>query len=118
MGNQRELRSVLTGPITGREPSLLDRIPNDNLVGALTSLASEVYILRERMAVMEAELTRRRVFEKNDIENFKPTADEEKAIQKDLDDYVSRFWSELARDDSPVSHIDPGVEKYLGDHKS
>ncbi len=118
MSNQTRFHNVLTGPITDQEPHLLKDLPVDNLVGAITALASEVYILRERLAFMETELTRNRVLAENSAETFEPTSEEMEKIQRGLDAYIERFWSELGRNAKPVSHIDPGVESYLGDHKS
>ena len=58
MEKNKGLRAALTGPVIDKEPVMLKDLPMDNVVGAMTALASEVYILRERLAVMEAELTR------------------------------------------------------------
>lgn len=118
MNTDSRVRAALTGPITDREPDLLKNLQVDNLVGAITALASEVYILRERLAFMEAELTRRRVLARDALETFEPTSEEMEKIQRGLDAYIERFWSELGRNAEPVSRVDPGVETYLGDHKS
>ena len=118
MSTNTRVRTALTGPITGQEPALLKDLPVDNLVGAVTALASEVYILRERLAFMEAELTRRRVLARDAVETFEPTPEEMESIQRGLDAFIERFWSELGRDTASVSHIDPGVETYLGDQDS
>jgi hypothetical protein len=48
--------AALPGPIVGAEPDFLGALPMDNAVGAIVALTSEVWMLRERLAALEAEL--------------------------------------------------------------
>jgi hypothetical protein len=105
--------AALQGPVTGLEPDFLRAVPIDNLVGALLALTSEVYVLRERLATLEAELESRRVLASGAVEKHAETPTERDARAADLAAFTRRVLSELARDRKPVSAIDPRVDKYL-----
>ncbi len=105
--------AALQRPVTTLEPDFLKALPVDNLVGALVALTSEVYILRERLQTLEAELATRRVLPAGAVENHVDTPQEQQQRAADLAAYTNRVLSELARNRVPVSTIDPGVEKYL-----
>lgn len=107
------LKTVKTGPITGEEPDWIHDLPVDNLVGAVTALSGEVYILRERLRAMERELVRRDTLSENAVEDHEPTQVEREADQKDLDAFVNRIWTEIMRDRKTVANVDPGAAKYF-----
>jgi hypothetical protein len=67
------------------EPDFIHDLPVDNLVAAIDGLAAEVYLLRERLQSMEAELAA----------------------------FVNRVLGEPSRDRKPVSRVDPAVSRYL-----
>ncbi|MCS6947979.1 MAG: hypothetical protein NZM12_10225 [Steroidobacteraceae bacterium] len=103
----------LSAPIIDREPDFLTALPMDNAVGAIVALAAEVYLLRERLHALEAELTRRDVLPADAVERHEPSPQERQRRQEDLDAFTQRILSELTRDRTPVSRIDPGVTKFL-----
>lgn len=105
--------ATLQGPVTDIEPDFLRALPMDNAVGAIVALTAEVWMLRERLATLEAELTSRRVLPEAAVENHVDTADEQKLRAEQLAAFTNRVLSELARDRVPVSKIDPDVLKYL-----
>lgn len=106
-------KATLQGPVTGAEPDFLTGLPMDNAVGAIVALTAEVWMLRERLATLEAELTSRRVLPEGAVENHADTAVEQQQRAADLAAYTNRVLSELARDRVPVSKIDPDVHKYV-----
>lgn len=108
-----KFKAVKTGPVTGPEPDWLHDVPLDNLVNAITALAGEVYILRERQRAMERELNRRNVLPPDAVEAHRPTTDEQQADQADLKAFVTRLWSEIARTREPWAKVDAGVTKYF-----
>jgi hypothetical protein len=108
-----DLRPGITGPITGEEPEFLANVPKDNLVGAIVALASELYVVRERLQALESELVGRKVLPPNAVEDHVPREDEARARQADVTAFVNRVLSELSRPPQPTSRIDPGVGKYL-----
>ena len=108
-----DARPGITGPITGEEPQFLADLPKDNLVGAIVALASELYVVRERLQTLEAELVGRKVLPPNAVEDHAPREDEARVRQADVTAFVNRVLSELSRPPRPTSRIDPGVGKYL-----
>lgn len=109
--------AALDGPVLDVEPDFLRSLPIDNLVGALLALTSEVYILRERLATLEAELGERGIVPPGAVENRRPEPDEARERAADLAAYTHRVLSELARTRVPTSQIDPGVERYLATYR-
>lgn len=113
MSTDQKFKSVKTGPVTGGEPDWLHDLPIDNLVGAVTALSGEAYILRERLRAMERELERRDVLKKDAVEAHEPTDAEREADQKDLDAFVNRIWSEIIRDRRTVANVNPRAVDYF-----
>ena len=101
--------ALLDGPVIGQEPMFLEKLPNDNLVGAIMALTAEIYLLRERLQTLEGELETRKVLPTGAIENHEPNELERAARATDLADFTARVLTELARDRTPVSTIDPRV---------
>jgi hypothetical protein len=108
-----EFKASLQGPVTDTEPDFLHDVPMDNAVGAIMALTAEVYLLRERLATLEAELTSRQVLPTDAVEKHVDTPEQAAVRSADLAAYTERVMSELIRDRVPVSRIDLGVTKYL-----
>ena len=113
MSSEPKYKAVKTGPVTGDEPTWLHDLPVDNLVGAITALSGEVYILRERLRAMERELVSRDVLNNTSIETHEPTESERDDDQMDLDAFVNRIWTEIARDRKPVANVNPNMVDYF-----
>jgi len=105
-------KTVLTGPVTGDEPLLLKDLPMDNVVGALVVLAGEIFILRERMGLLEIEFEKQKAPRSDQPESSESLDEEAAALKAELDAFIHRFWSELSRDRSPSSTVASEVEKY------
>jgi hypothetical protein len=103
----------LAGPIIGQEPDFLAGLPMDNAVAAILALTAEVYMLRERLQSLEAELTGRKLLPAGAVENHQPAPEDAARRQEDLAAYTQRVMLELMRDRTPVSQIDPRVASYL-----
>ena len=106
-------KAALQAPITEREPELLAHLPMDNAVGAIMALTAEVWLLRERLAALEAELAAQRVLPEGAVERHRDTPEQAQARAADLAAFTERVMSELARAREPVSKIDPRVQRYL-----
>ena len=113
MTERSHYKAILEGPVTDREPLLVHDLPADNVVGAVTALAAEIWILRDRLRALERELATRRVLPEDAAENHRDSEEEQRASQAELSAFVNRILAELARDRTPVSKVDPGVERYL-----
>ena len=113
--NTPKFKAAPQGPVLDTEPDYLAHSPPDNLVGAVMALTAEVYLLRERLQSLEAELAAHRVLPADAVERHVDDPARTEAKAADLAAYTQRVLSELVRDRVPVSHIDPQVGKYLGD---
>ena len=101
----KRFKSVLTGPVGTVEPKFLHDLDMDRMVGAFIALCGEVYVLRDRVATLEAILEDGKVIGKNAIEDFVENAERAKTRQDDAKRFVRRVLRELHRSDVPVSHI-------------
>lgn len=110
---EREFHAALQGPVTGAEPDFLRQLPMDNAVGAIVALTAEVWLLRERLGALEAELAARRVLPQGAVELHEDDPARAAARAEELAAFTQRVLAELARDRVPVSRIDPGVTRYL-----
>jgi hypothetical protein len=105
--------AALQGPVTDVEPDFLRQLPMDNAVGAIVALTAEVWLLRERLGALEAELAARRVLPEGAVERHDDDPARAAARAEELAAFTQRVLAELARDRVPVSRIDPGVSRYL-----
>jgi hypothetical protein len=64
----------------------------DTLLGIVISLGNEVYVLRDRLRVVEKTLEAKGTISRADIEAYKPTPEEEEEIRKDNDAFMSRLF--------------------------
>lgn len=110
---QRSFNAALQGPVTDVEPDFLRQLPMDNAVGAIVALTAEVWLLRERLGALEAELAARRVLPEGAVERHEDDPAHAAARSAELAAFTQRVLAELARDRIPVSRIDPGVDRYL-----
>lgn len=106
-------KASLQGPVTGAEPDFLEHLPMDNAVGAIVALSAEVYLLRERLATLEAALADRQVLPAGAVEHREDRPEEAAAKAQDLAAFTARILSELTRHRVPVSRIDPAVTQFL-----
>jgi hypothetical protein len=111
--SEHRYNAALQGPVLGAEPDFLRALPMDNAVGAIVALTAEVYLLRERLQALEAELENRRVLPSGAVERHEGTPEQQQARADDLARFTNRVLSELARDRTPVSTIDPRVLEFL-----
>lgn len=112
---QQKFKAAPQGPVLDIEPDYLTDIPPDNLVGAIVALTAELYLLRERLHTLEAELAAHRVLPADAVERHVDDATSAEAKAVDLAAYTQRVFGELVRNRQPVSQIDPRVSEYLGD---
>lgn len=112
MTDQR-FNAALQGPVTDVEPDFLRQLPMDNAVGAIVALTAEVWLLRERLGALEAELATRRVLPEGAVERHQDDPAQAAARAEELAAFTQRVLAELARDRIPVSRIDPGVSRHL-----
>jgi hypothetical protein len=64
----------------------------DTLLGIVVSLANEVYVLRDRLRIIEKMLEAKGTISRADVEAYKPTPEEEEEIRKDNDAFIARLF--------------------------
>jgi hypothetical protein len=102
-----------TGPVTDKEPVLVRDLPQDRIISALVTLAGELYMVRDRVKVLEAELERHDILPPDAVETHEDTPDQAAARTADAQAFADRFWQQLTMSDEPVSHINPAIKTYL-----
>lgn len=115
MSQQSDFKTIQSGPVTDKEPTLLHDVPQDKIVSALVTLAGELYMVRDRVKVLESELEKHDILPPDAVETHEDTAEEAAARTADAQAFADRFWQQLIRSDEPVSQIDPQIKKYLDD---
>ena len=115
MSADPSFKAIQTGPVTDREPLLLHDLPQDRILSALVALAGELYMVRDRVKVLEAELEKNNILPPDAVENHEDTSEEAAAREKDAQAFADRFWLQLLKSDEPISKIDPAIKKYLDD---
>jgi hypothetical protein len=64
----------------------------DILLGIVVSLGNEVYVLRDRLRIIEEMLEAKGTISRADVEAYKPTPEEEEEIRKDNDAFIARLF--------------------------
>jgi hypothetical protein len=64
----------------------------DILLGIVTSLGNEVYVLRDRLRIIEKMLEAKGTISRADVEAYNPTPEEEEEIRKDNDAFMARLF--------------------------
>jgi hypothetical protein len=64
----------------------------DILLGIVVSLGNEVYVLRDRLRIIEKMLEAKGTISRADVEAYKPTLEEEEEIRKDNDAFMARLF--------------------------
>lgn len=64
----------------------------DILLGIVVSLGNEVYVLRDRLRIIEKMLEAKGTISRADVEAYKPTPEEEEEIRKDNDAFMARLF--------------------------
>lgn len=64
----------------------------DTLLAIVLSLGNEVWVMRDRMRVIEKMLEEKGTISRADIEAYKSTPEEEEEIRKDNDAFMARLF--------------------------
>jgi hypothetical protein len=85
----REVRERLR--LTNK-PSQFDDPALDLLLSIVLSLGNEVYIMRDRMRIIEKLLEANGTISRADIERYRPAPDEEESLRREADAFISRLF--------------------------
>ncbi|HKE03938.1 MAG TPA: hypothetical protein VKE91_07760 [Blastocatellia bacterium] len=75
-----------------KRPHQFDDPAIDALLNIVVSLGNEVYVMRDRMRIIEKMLEAKGTISRADIEAYKPTPEEEEEIRKDNDAFMARLF--------------------------
>jgi hypothetical protein len=81
-----------------KRPRQFDNPEIGPLLDVVLSLIGEVYVMRDRMRIIEKMLEARGTISLADIEAFKPTPEEEEQIRGDRDLFMARLFRALEGD--------------------
>ena len=85
-------------PIVWKDrPVYLDPVL-DKMMGVIVELAAQVYIMKDRMMIMERLLEDKHVMSSEDIEKWQPTPEQQAELRAKRDKYMSTVFRSLAED--------------------
>lgn len=70
----------------------------DRVMKVVVALARETYVLKDRLGIVERKLDEKGVVSRADVDDFKPTPEEEKAILAARDAFVEDVMSPIVSD--------------------
>ncbi|MBT4740068.1 MAG: hypothetical protein HN793_08635 [Rhodospirillaceae bacterium] len=74
----------------------LDEEPSvDRVMKVVVALARETYVLKDRLGIVERKLDEKGVLTRADLDDYKPTDDEEKEILETRDAFVESVLSPI-----------------------
>lgn len=74
----------------------------DRMMKVIVALSQEVYVLRDRLGVIEHLLDERQMISRQDIEDYQPDDSHQRRILDERDAFVERLLS-------PLTDVDEGV---------
>jgi hypothetical protein len=75
-----------------KRPNQFDDPAIDRLLRIVLSLGSEVYVLRDRMRIIEKLLEAKGAISRADIDGYQPAPEEEEDMRKEADAFISRLF--------------------------
>ncbi len=87
-----------TAPVPAPEPAFFDNPAIDNLIAVTLELGGEVWVLRERLRIMEQLLSTHGKVTTDMIEQYMPSADEMARNKAARDEFVNRVYAAFARE--------------------
>jgi hypothetical protein len=88
----------MSTPAPAPEPAFFDNPAIDNLIAVTLELGAEVWVLRERLRVMEQMLTQHGKVTTEMIEQHQPSDDELARSKAARDEFVNRVYAAFARE--------------------
>ncbi len=86
-----------------KEQTFFDDPALDRILGVVTALAGEVYILRDRVRILEHLLAVRGVVEPGAVNLFEPTPDQQRQAELDRDAFIERVFDAIVSGESAAS---------------
>lgn len=97
----------------GHRPTFFDDPTNDRIMAMMTSMITEMWVMRERLDTVEALAAKKGVFLEEEIENFEPDPERAEERERMRQELLSRVFyvfkeeaEDIARGDTPESYED------------
>lgn len=78
-------------------PSYLGNPAVDSLATMVMELAAEVWASRDRIRILELQLSRRGQLDSAEIDAYQPTEEERQQLRKERDEFVARLFKHTSR---------------------
>ncbi len=95
--------SLLPLEASGRRPAFFDEPGMDQLLSMVLELAAELWVVRERVFLLEAVLTQQGVAAADAIESYVPTDAEKAVLVKMRAEATANIFRTLNREHKPVT---------------
>jgi len=95
--------SLLPLEASGRRPAFFDEPGMDQLLSMVLELAAELWVVRERVFLLEAVLTQQGVAAADAIESYLPTDAEKAVLAKMRAEATANIFRTLNREHKPVT---------------
>ena len=70
----------------------------DKVMKVVMALASETYVTRDRLALIERKLNEKGVVYSEDLDNYQPTDEEQAEVDRRRDEFVSSILKPITED--------------------
>ena len=87
----------------GRRPAFFEQDGMDQMLSIVLELAAELWVVRERVFVVEAVLQNQGIAVSNAIEGFTPTAEQQAILARMRADMTAQMFRSLNREHRPVT---------------
>jgi hypothetical protein len=87
----------------GRRPAFFEEPGMDQVLSMVLELAAELWVVRERVFILEAVLMQQGVAAADAIETYVPTADEKAVLAKMRAEATANIFRTLNREHKPVT---------------
>jgi hypothetical protein len=94
--------SLLPLEASGRRPAFFDAPGMDQLLSMVLEIAAELWVVRERVFILEAVLKQQGIDVTDAIESYAPNAEEAAALAKMRDQATANMFRTLNREHRPV----------------
>lgn len=95
----------------GHRPTFFDDPVNDRIISMMTSMITEMWVMRERLDTVEALSAQKGVFLEEEIENFEPDPERAEARERMRQELLDRVFyifreeaEDTARGDTPEKY--------------
>jgi hypothetical protein len=95
--------SVLPLDAAGKRPAFFDEPGMDQLLSMMLELAAELWVVKERVFVLESVLGQQGIAARDAVEAYVPTPEEQQTLAAMRATMTAQLFRTLARDHRPVN---------------